>query len=55
MCRWNVGNEPALGFQELNNLLSYISGKVGLGKILMRQVSMSFKVEEHINTLILFH
>lgn len=55
MCKRNVGNEPAFGFQELNNLPSYISGKVGLSKILMRQVSMSFKVEKHINALILFH
>lgn len=42
-------------FQEVNNLHSYISGKAGLSKLLMWQVSMSLEEEEHINVLILFH
>lgn len=46
--------ESAKECQELSNLHSYISGKVDLSKTLMRQVTMSFEIEEHINALILF-
>lgn len=55
MYELDFGQEPEKKFQELSYLHYYISGKVGLSKILMWQVTMSFNVEEHINALIWFH